>query len=273
MPGLVTKSLCLKSCPRRTYEAAVGRTPCSRSRYKTLIELQQATHCNTNHSRDRRGAPPHSRSRGRGTQWRPSTQTRCAWWGTQQLPAADWHEHKPRWGRRADWCSHLWLATPGCGLKLQEALLHGLVHLHDGRHVTCSKMLAELSAAPCSDAQTCQARCGTPASQTAAAVTPCQAPHHLPPASRGLGDTPGPATFMTMAVCTDTLHMCPAAQAYNTASSECVKTGYKHVFLAHTQTMTKRPLLHGDPSNAHACCRSNNMHQNLAGFQMQAQHG
>ena len=71
-------------------------TPCSRSRNKTLTELQQANHHNTDYSRERGGAPLHSCSRGRGALWSPNTQTRGTLWGTQHLQAADWHDHKPR---------------------------------------------------------------------------------------------------------------------------------------------------------------------------------
>ena len=55
-------------------------TPCSRSRNKTLTELQQANHHNTDYSRERGGAPLHSCSRGRGALWSPNTQTRGTLW-------------------------------------------------------------------------------------------------------------------------------------------------------------------------------------------------
>ena len=33
---------------------------------------------------------------------------------------------------------HLWLASPWSRLKLQELLVHGLIHFHDGCHVSCA---------------------------------------------------------------------------------------------------------------------------------------
>lgn len=36
--------------------------------------------------------------------------------------------------------THLRLSSPRCWLKLQEVLLHGLIHLHDGRHIPCNTL-------------------------------------------------------------------------------------------------------------------------------------
>ena len=63
---------------------------------KTLVELQQANQPHLNYSREREEAPVLSCSRSQGTLWRPSTQARGTLRTTQQLQAADWHDHKPR---------------------------------------------------------------------------------------------------------------------------------------------------------------------------------
>ena len=127
----------------------------------------------------------HSCNRGRGALCRPNTQTKGTLWTTQHLQAALWHAYKPRQSPQSRLCSYLWLAAPGCGLKLEEALLHRFINLHDGRHVTCNAGRAQYSAS-LRRSQTCQGGCCTQQAKQQPAVTTHEDPHHLLPASRGV---------------------------------------------------------------------------------------